>query len=442
MPYHQSDDVCRDGFMSDYGRFYAMPGRVEREDGASLRAMFLPKLNARLGYDGEAFIRGQLKHYDITYDDHECTGCGTRLMQKVLRAGACDVVPPSLLALEKAMHEEWLGKKADEDIADKPAWVLQKYFLTDGRPDHTKAPKPVGIPLERGSQYRAGNLRNAVSGVSGLHHATAMGADQTIFIGWDAAEVKGAAAKHETEEASRLEAEEQTRLDNRTARHTAYLRTLHTANGPRRTSIEGTYIVDCDEIASQWPDQGDEYVLSIGSTNEPGIYEASFDFGVLVGAMFISANLAALEEHCSAADLETNGWDEEGEEEEEEDYGSQGYDSLAGQPSGNKRKASSLQEGTHAVKKPKTAAEQITEFHLMLKCRETSEGQIYYQPEKGKMTFKDANLAAFDGVADLPCVGSAVPFTARKVSDTAGRAASWEEFSRRNYDRANVDRWR
>jgi len=53
--------------------------------------MFLPKLTREAqkhldkGYGN--FVRGQLKHYDVQFDESEYTGSGTLLLKKVLQAG-------------------------------------------------------------------------------------------------------------------------------------------------------------------------------------------------------------------------------------------------------------------------------------------------------------------------------------------------------------------
>lgn len=88
MPY---DDISRDGFTCAFGRFYAK-GRVERIDGLRLKTMFLPRLTAEANkllrdHYGSDFVRGQLQHYGVNYDEKEFSGNGTLLMKKALQAG-------------------------------------------------------------------------------------------------------------------------------------------------------------------------------------------------------------------------------------------------------------------------------------------------------------------------------------------------------------------
>lgn len=85
-----------------YGRFYALPCHVERVNGASLQRMFVPKLTPegrkRLN-DNNYFVRGQLKHYGVEFDEAEISGNGAVLMKKVLQAGDCDEVPEHISKL-------------------------------------------------------------------------------------------------------------------------------------------------------------------------------------------------------------------------------------------------------------------------------------------------------------------------------------------------------
>jgi hypothetical protein len=86
MPY---DEIVRDGFTCGFGRFFAK-GRVERIDGPRLKAMFLPRLTPeanRLLRDHSHFVRGQLQHYGVDYDETQLSGNGTLLLKKVLQAG-------------------------------------------------------------------------------------------------------------------------------------------------------------------------------------------------------------------------------------------------------------------------------------------------------------------------------------------------------------------
>jgi hypothetical protein len=213
--YHH--DITRDGFACAFGRFFAEPGRVERVDGSSLRNMFLPKLTAKgrrqlnAGYS-DNFVRGQLKHYGVQFDESEISGNGTLLMKKVLQSGKCDKVPDHISELREQMHTEWLNKLTPEQLSNYPEWVIERYFLSSGRLDHRKTTTVVGIPLPRHSSHRASQMHEAAGKVTGLHQATGFGPKtQTIFMGWDSVAVGNAAKSHAAKETKELQAAEKER---------------------------------------------------------------------------------------------------------------------------------------------------------------------------------------------------------------------------------------
>ncbi len=84
-----SGAVIRDGFTDEHCRFFAK-GRVELVDGAELEAAFLPRLTAKaneLLRDNCNFVRGQLQHYGVAYDEKKFSGNGTVLLKKALECG-------------------------------------------------------------------------------------------------------------------------------------------------------------------------------------------------------------------------------------------------------------------------------------------------------------------------------------------------------------------
>ena len=443
--YHDDDDVTRDGFHSSYGRFYASPGRVERVDGFSLRRMFLPKLTPEgrkclnAGYS-DYFVRGQLKHYGILFDEREFSGNGTLLLKKVLQAGKCDKVPDHISELREQMHAQWINKRTPEQLYHSPEWFVEKYFLSSGRPDHTKTTTVVGMPLDRFSSYRAGQVREAASNVTGLHQETGFGPKtQTVFMGWDPVAVSKAARGHAAKEAKQQQAAENERENDRAQAHTNYLASLKrkkSPKGPKTHSLVGSYIVRCKEIEEQWPDQADDLNLDISQSDEPGIFEASFEFGVLEGVMIISAEEDALERYCSQLDREAEPeWDEEDDDEYE-------TESARKPTTGSKRKAEAPQGQGRPTKKSNSGAVQPHTYLLKLKCRETGEGEIQYTAQKGSLRFRDKTLTSFIGKADLPCVGQGVPFSGRKISDVPTQSGNeWADYSESAHGYANVRRW-
>jgi hypothetical protein len=204
-------------------------------------------------------------------------------------------------------------------------------------------------------------------------------------------------------------------------------------------SPAGSYIVDCEEIEKQWPDQAGDLILDIHPTGEPGIFEADFEFRVLEGAMIIGADEKSLEQYCAQLDREVTSASESEDTDEREPAGSKKRAAGAASPP---PPSSSRGRGRPPKKQKVGAAGQPRTYPLRLKCRETGMGEIYAKEEEGSIKFKDGKMASFVGEADLPCVGRGTRFTARKISDTPAPAAhQWADFSKQAYEYARVHRW-
>jgi hypothetical protein len=461
IPSYRDYEFIRDGFSCSHGRFHAQPGDVERVEVSSLRRMFLPKLTREgsrqiNAASSDSFVRGQLKHYSVQFDESQISGSGTLLMKKVLLARKCDKVPDHIAKLREQMHAEWLNRCTPEQLSSYPDWVLEKYFLSSGQPEPTKTTTVVGIPFGPYSSYRSGQMREAASEVAGLHQKTGFGPKtQTIFMGWDSVAVGRAAKGHAAKEAKEFQAKEDEREAERVEMHTSYLNTLKRKKGPKGTktySPVGSYIINCKELEEGWLDQPHDLSLDIRQTKEPGIFEASFDFGVLEGVMIISVERNILEQYCSQLDVEDESrWDEywnekvdeDEDEEKDEDKDENENNVESDRNLGSKRKAEAPCGSGRLAKVSKCGAAQPRTYLLRLKCRETGEGEIQHKPEKGSIKFKDQNLAGFIAKANLPCVGHAVPFTGRKISDTPSSSRnSWADYSARAHGYARVGRWK
>lgn len=450
MASHRDESVKRDGFASQYGRFTAHD--IERIDGSVLQRMFVPKVTREgqreLYRHGPSFIRSQLKHYGIKFDEAEFSGNGTVLMRKTLLAGHCDKVPDHITALQRQMHTEWLETQTPQQLATNPSWVMEKYFLRSGQPDRTKTATVVGIPFEPSSEYRSGCMVEAASKVPGLHCATGYGPKtQVVFMGWKSAAVKKAANEHPAKEKKEVQALKQEHEDGRAAKHSAYLEALKEKRGPKKYSPVGSYMIDCEEITDNWPDDAKNMTLNIRTTEERGVYEAKFDFGMFIGAMVICDNKATLVQYCAELDREAESrWSD----------GSMGFgdgddaDADIGNKSASssKRKAPEAPRGRGRPPKQAKSAEnqkaQPRTFYLRLKGRETGEGQIYPDAEKGAIKFKDERMASFLGKASLPFEGENIPFTGRKISDQPSpkaRGGEWEDYSDRAEGYARRQRW-
>lgn len=135
MSYVSDGEITKDGFCYSRGRFYVRPGYVERVESSALRDMFLPRISPlgrqKLnGPNSDNFVRAQLKHYGVAFDESQISGDGSLLMKKALLIGKCDRVPDHIADLHEQMHAEWLNKSTPEQLASYPKLVLEKYFLS------------------------------------------------------------------------------------------------------------------------------------------------------------------------------------------------------------------------------------------------------------------------------------------------------------------------
>ncbi|KAL4784615.1 hypothetical protein BJX76DRAFT_367481 [Aspergillus varians] len=395
---HAARIITRDGFSYEYGRFYTTNGRVERVDGASLQRMFLPKLtpegNKQLR-DHMDFVRSQLQHYT------------------------------------EQMHREWVDTLTPEYLAGYPDWAMDAYFLQAGdrQPDRTRTTTVVELPFPLSSQYRVGQMQEAAGKVVGLYHEMGRGPKtQTIFMGWNEAAVKAAARGHAAKEKKKLQAEEREREDERAEMHKEYLQASKKKRGRNaKPSPVGSYIVDCEDIESNWPDLAQDLSLDVHDTDEPGVFKACFDFGVLEGVIILGTGHAVLRQYCSRADRKGGGYSFGGCYDEEEDGRNEEEDERP--KVGSKRKAPAPQRVSGRPKNVKAGDSPSHTYRVKLRCRET-EGPIHSQASDGTIKFKDSSLSSFVGEASLPCVGNAVSFTAQKVSDVpSSQQSEWADYS-------------
>ncbi|KAL3453811.1 hypothetical protein BJX65DRAFT_301627 [Aspergillus insuetus] len=262
-------------------------------------------------------------------------------------------------------------------------------------------------------------------------------------MGWDSEAVRAAAERHAAAgkeagaeakaEEKKLRAQEKERQKGREKMHKDYVQSLNKSRRKAKPpSPVGSFIVDCQEIERNWPDLVEDLSLDVHDTDEPGVFQACFDFGILEGVMIIGKDSAMVEQYCSPADdddegySDENGWDEDEDEDERHTIGS-------------KREASA--QPARGSKKAKAGRPPSHTYHIRLRCRE-NEGQIYSDADVGTIKFKDGNLTSFVGEADLPSVGGAISFTARKVSDApCAQQSEWADYSEQKSECARVSRW-
>jgi hypothetical protein len=141
---------------------------------------------------------------------------------------------------------------------------------------------------------------------------------------------------------------------------------------------------------------------------------------------------SAMVEQCSWADDDDEGYFVEyGWVEDEDEDGEDERHTV-----GSKRQASA--QPARGSKKAKAGRPPSHTYQLRLRCRE-NDGQIYSDADVGTVKFKDGNLTSFVGEADLPSVGGAVSFTARKVSDApCAQQSEWADYSEQKSEYAQA----
>ncbi|KAI0478602.1 AT hook motif family protein [Xylariaceae sp. FL0804] len=375
------------------------------------------------------FVPGQLKHYGVEYDPSQLKGNGTLLFKKLLAEGKFDKVPDHIQQLRYDMHMEWLAGLTLDEIAQEPQFAMERFFLdASGNPDKTKTTTVVGLPLPR--------RRIGVE-------------TKTIFLGWDQAAVQKAANGHAAKEADQRKAKRREREDDREAMHAEYRASIQKRGKgvKQRNSPVGSYIVDCPEIEQNWPRSSSDLTMDISESDEPSVYEAAFDFGVLEGIMILSTQQAALNRYCAKYDDGEEDDDSDEEEDDDDDSENEDEDEEVEQVNNTKRKAGRPRgrppkKAKVKAKAPAAPGRTSRTFHCMWRGRETGEGEIIHDPEEGTIKFnKSGDFASFTAEVDLGFVGRGVELSARKVAAAPSRHDSWTEYSASAYECEQTDRW-
>ncbi|TXT08433.1 uncharacterized protein COLE_05357 [Cutaneotrichosporon oleaginosum] len=440
-PIIKDGTVTRNGFQSSHGRFTACWG-IARFDSASLREIFLPELPNDadwLKFIDHTFVRAQLHHYGIT-DAGESTGESAehelKLLKTALKLGKCDAVPAHIAALEAEMHEEWLATQSPRTLAKHPQWAMRFFVDPDGS-RHWSTTHVVAFPFGRRDRDCIPPLCAAAAAVPGLHHATGQGRKPKVFVGWDMVAVDQAAKDHTANEDAAMAAAARVRL-RRVAR-------LAAAAARTPAAVVGKYVVECPAITDVWRGAG-HMTMSISTTEERGLYQADFDFGMLTGVMLLNVDGYRLCEIQEDDDEDVG--DNEHEDDEEayddeeynEEYGGDDDDELTaylervvckGDP--NSQQPSGTASPTHT--EATTDVEPNPEkYYLLLRSRHTATGEITSVPRLGWILCPSATYTTFKGVANLPDLGL-TEFTARKVGRIpAPSRRKWSDYSWWEYE--------
>ncbi|KAI0153801.1 hypothetical protein BJ166DRAFT_366538 [Pestalotiopsis sp. NC0098] len=429
-------DIVRDDWVYQGGiLFYAKVGPCEipRVESSDLRKEFLPKMTsegerriARWSKSGapDSFVRAQLKHYGVQFDESDLSGNGVDLLTKVLEDGKCDSVPQHISDLREEMHQAYIEQLSEERLRLRPEWLIEKYFLTKGKPDRAKTETVVDVPCGRWD-FEMRKACEAAAKIEGLHCAKGDGPrHKNVFLGWDEAAVKKAAEDHIAADKAKEDAKEAEREQESIRSHWRY----HLAiEKPERIaqgfSPVGKYDIDCKDIEESWPDDVKKMSMNIHATKMPSVFKAQFDFGILEGVMIMSRDLPALLKYCKIPPQADESEDEEWEEEEEE------AKEATGANTGDKRKAASP-TGPRKEAKTDTVESNPLKYHVRLRCRDKAEMDNCPSPCKGTITFADDKFTRFSGEATLPGIAVDVPFKGYKSADKpVNKRLEWETFS-------------
>jgi hypothetical protein len=143
-------------FVNNHGIFLVQPGHMERIEGQTLRKMFLPDIT-REGQkalsQNSRFVRCQLMHYGIEFEEKEFSGTEITLLQKALQAGKCDQVPDPIRQLERQKYTEFINNRTNPELVDNPDWAMNKYLPSFGYPDRTKTTTVVCMIVAQTDHY-------------------------------------------------------------------------------------------------------------------------------------------------------------------------------------------------------------------------------------------------------------------------------------------------
>ncbi|KAI1459884.1 hypothetical protein F4805DRAFT_455272 [Annulohypoxylon moriforme] len=421
MPY---DRVAQDGFEFAHNSFRTTSNHIEREEPHVLRNMFLPTLSLegrRKLNDHHGYVRSQLEHYGVDYDEEEFTGQGINLLKKLLRQGKLDKVPDHIERLKSQLATRWYNQLTVAEMADTyPEKFVEWYFLDSlGRPDRSKTTDVLTIPLPYGVTLSFEKLAFAANKVAGLHRVTR---EDSVYIGWDWDAVEETANGHERRMKQKKEKRENKRDQERACRHASYLREIEDSNVGGAWSPAGSYIVDCNEIQTDWLEGArHDLTLDISPPNALGFYKASFNFGIVEGVMILSDEKSTLDDLSA---LLYSPVDYEGSEDDEYDE-----DPSA---TGSKRKAA--YNKNPSPKRAKRRKSRPRTLFLMWKGMGTGEGMALYEAERGSITFSDPKYSRLSGKMNIKFIGDNIPFLARKVSGVARACGSWNDNSESKYN--------
>lgn len=228
----------------------------------------------------------------------------------------------------------------------------------------------------------------------------------------------------------------------RDARHQKYLDDMIRAKKEHRMMPGpgpiGHYMVDCEKISGGWSEAQDyDMMMLIGWNDSLEVYEASFDFGIFEGIVIFSEDDAVLDRLSGSKGYSNANeyYDEEDEENEDEE------EEPSSTTSGKRKAPTKKAIRGRPTKKAKKSGKPMS-YPIRLRCSDSGTGEIYSDAQKGTIKFEKADFSTFTAIVGIPCVGSAVKFTGRKIRFFPPKLTrSWDDYSYAASERARVSRW-
>lgn len=334
---------------------------------------------------------------------------------------------------------------------------MNRYYLTDGKPDQTKTPKTLVLSTEG----RLSDLFWKARGIPGLHTWSStcnIMEPVTCFIGWDGDEIMRLGKEFSDREREAEKARRRLKWEENMEAHKQYLARRQSKEGDvdgedeqskpfDLSRLAGSYVIRCDGILDGWDTEhtGDTLTMDIAvAPSSADMLVAAYNLGIIRGTMTLSLSDDALKqlfdpEPEDSEDSESDEEDENNEDKEDDEDKRDDEDGIDTEEltSGKKRKAS-LQQGEdedsslqQPAKKRKTATEPTPSrrVYLRLEGYETGEGEELHVPDPGYIDFTSNDCIAFEGLMKtLTHVGNKVKFEGFKISDEPQRAPEVFEY--------------
>lgn len=427
----------------------------------------------------KAFFAAQLTYYGIPFKPSAKASKLKALLRDEVCEGNCDTVPESVVELEAAMRREYepLYRKWESDFAawsaekerlDDEAFekcetpneracfdvrrFLERYYLTDGKPDPTKTPETLVLH----SESRLSDLSWKTRDIPGLHTWSStyqLMEPVTCFIGWDRDEIMRLGKEFSDREREAEKARRRSKWEENMEAHKQYLARRQSKEGDADgedekskpfdlSRLAGSYVIRCDAIMDEWATEhtGDTLTMDVAPSSDDMLV-AAYNLGIIRGTMTLCLSDDTLkemfdpeEDEDEDEDSEASMSDEEDEnnEDKEDDDKEDKEDGVDTEEPTNakKRKASLKQEEDEdssqqqPAKKRKTATQPIPSrrVYLRLEGYETGEGEELHVPDPGYIDFSSNDCIAFEGLMkSLTYVGSKVKFEGYKISDEPQR---------------------